>query len=83
MSKVRLTAAIYRAAKHIAKRVREQGIPKTDLLTVPRLNKLVTSLTEALGSDYPLHAEGLQEAMLHAVYNELQWNIPLREPKDG
>lgn len=82
MSKQRLNAAIQRAAKHIAKRVRERSVPKTDLLTVPRIARLVASLTAALGSDYPLHAEGLQEALLHAVYNDLTWNDPLREPKD-
>lgn len=74
MSKQRLNVAIDRAAKHIAKRVREQSISRTDLLTVPRLERLIQSLTMALRSDYPLHAEGLEEALLHAVYNDLRWN---------
>ena len=74
MSKQRLNVAIDRAATHIAKRVREQCISKTDLLTEPRIKRLVQSLTIAVGSDYPLHAEGLQEALLHAVYNNLRWN---------
>lgn len=82
MSKVRLNAAVDRAAKHIAKRVREHGTVQTDLLTLPKIERLLTSLIAALGSDYPLHAEGLQEAMLIAVYNELQWRDPLRETKD-
>lgn len=74
MSKQRLTTAVQRAAKHIAKRVREQGVAKTDLLKVPRIEGLVQSLTLALGSDYPLHSEGLEEALLCAVYNDLRWN---------
>lgn len=74
MSKQRLNTAVQRAAKHVAKRVREQAISKTDLLTVPRIEGLVQNLTTALGADYPLHAEGLQEALLHAVYNDLRWN---------
>ena len=74
MSKQRLTTAVDRAARHVAKRTREQGISKTDLLTVPRLERLIQSLTMALRSDYPLHAEGLEETLLHAVYKDLRWD---------
>ena len=83
MSKQRLTAAVHRAAKHIAKRVREQGLAKTDLLTVPRVRGLIQSLTMALASDYPLHAEGLQGRLLQDTYNRLEWDIPLSETEDG
>lgn len=82
MSKQRLTTAVDRAAKHIAKRVREHGTARTDLLTIPRLKRLITSLTVALTSDYPLHSEGLQETLLQATYNELKWDAPLSESED-
>jgi len=83
VSKQRLNTAVDRAAEHIAKRVLEQGLPRTDLRKVPRVARLVQSLTAALASDYPLHAEGLEESLLHATYSRLKWDAPLRESEDG